>query len=59
MRDAENVTPQDILQGRILYRRPPGSRTADVDPEGFVINALRAPMEAGPPDPSRIRWARD
>ncbi len=59
MRNAENVTPQDILHGRILYRRPPGSRTADKDPEGFAINALRAEAEAGPPDPSRIRWVRN
>jgi hypothetical protein len=59
MRNAEDVTSHDILHGRILYRRPPGIRTADKDPEGFWINALRAEAEAGPPDPSRIRWVRD
>jgi hypothetical protein len=36
--------PSDILHGAILYRRPPGSRTPDVDPDAFVLNALRAPV---------------
>lgn len=59
MRNAEDVTAQDELHGRILYRRPPGSRTADKDPEAFVINSLRAEAEIGPPDPALIRWVRD
>ncbi len=59
MRHAENVTSHDMVHGRILYRRPPGSRTADKDPEGFNINALRAELDSGPPDPSRIRWVRN
>jgi len=59
MRDANNVTAQDVLHGRILYRRPPGSRTADRDPESFAVNALRAGAEAGPPDPALVRWVRD
>ncbi len=59
MRVADNVTSHDILHGRILYRRPPGSRTADKDPEGFVVNALRAEAEFGSPDPARIRVVRD
>ncbi len=59
MRDAVALTAQDELHGRILYRRPPGSRTADKDPEGFAINALRVEVEAGPPDPALIRWVRD
>jgi hypothetical protein len=59
MRNADDVTAHDVLHGRILYRRPPGSRTADKDPESFVINALRADAETGPPDPSRIRWVRN
>ena len=58
MRDAENVTPHDIRHGRILYRRPPGSRTADKDPANFVANALRTGAVEGLPDPSRIRWSR-
>ena len=48
-----------MLHGRILYRRPPGSRTADKDPEDYVVNALRGETEAGPPDPARIRLVRD
>lgn len=57
--DAKEATSQDQLHGRILYHRPPGSRTADKDPESFVINALRAGEEAGPPDPGLIRWVRN
>jgi hypothetical protein len=59
MRNAEDVTPHDVLHGRILYRRPPGSRTADRDPESYVINALRDAVDMGPPDPTRIRWVRN
>jgi hypothetical protein len=58
MREARAVTAQDQLHGRILYRRPPGSRTADRDPEDFSVNALRVTSEAGPPDPSLIRRVR-
>jgi hypothetical protein len=59
MRAAENVTSHDMLHGSILYRRPPGSRTADKDPETFVVNALRDGAEAGPPDPSGMRLVRN
>jgi hypothetical protein len=59
MRDAVALTKQDELHGRILYRRPPGSRTADKDPESFVVNALRSDAESGPPDPALIRLVRD
>jgi hypothetical protein len=31
----------DILHGRVLYLRPPDSRTPDVDPARFVLNGLR------------------
>jgi hypothetical protein len=58
MREARAVTAQDVLHGGILYRRPPGSRTADSDPDDFVINALRIPG-GGAPDPSRIRVIRN
>ena len=59
MRTAENVSAHDMLHGRILYRRPPGSRTADQDPETFVVNALRGDVELGPPDPALIKIVRD
>lgn len=44
MRDdhGDGATPIDILHGRILYDRPPNSRTPDDDPGEFVLNALRA-----------------
>jgi hypothetical protein len=42
--DLDGPHPNDILHGAILYRRPPGSRTPDVDPDDFVLNALRAPI---------------
>ena len=32
----------DILHGRLMYSRPPDSRTPDKDPKGFFVNALRA-----------------
>ncbi len=35
--------PSDVLHGSILYRRPPGSRSPDEDPEDFVLNGLRLP----------------
>jgi hypothetical protein len=59
MRSADDVTSHDVLHGRILYQRPPGSRTADVDPESFLVNALQTEPEASRPDPSRIRLVRD
>jgi len=57
MREARAVTAQDVLHARVLYRRPPGSRSADSDPDDFVVNALLA-QEGGAPDPSRIRVVR-
>lgn len=54
MRDARAITAHDELHGRILYHRPPGSRTADRDPASFLVNGLREPP-SGAPDPSRIR----
>ncbi len=40
--------PIDMLHGAILYRRPPGSRTPDDDPDAFLLNGLRLPYaEAG------------
>ena len=32
----------DVLHGRLVYNRPPDSRTPDNDPRGFFVNALRA-----------------
>ena len=37
MRNA-GPTLLDILHGRVLYRRPPGSRTPDKDPDDFSLN---------------------
>jgi hypothetical protein len=37
----DGPTRNDILHGRILYQRPPGSRTPDKDPDGYFLNALR------------------
>jgi hypothetical protein len=59
MRYSETPSPHDMLHGRILYRRPPGSRTADKDPETFVVNALRGESETGPPDPTGLRLVRE
>ena len=58
MRTAERVTRQDELHGSILYRRPPGSRTADRDPDDFIVNALRS-LESGPPPLTSLRIVRD
>jgi hypothetical protein len=38
MRIASRPTDADRLHGRILYRRPPQSRSPDSDPDTFVIN---------------------
>ena len=35
----EEPTRHDLLHGRVLYQRPPGSRTPDTDPQSYVINA--------------------
>jgi hypothetical protein len=32
------VTAQDILHGRIMYMRPPGSRTPDIDPSWYDVS---------------------
>ncbi len=32
----------DVLHGRVLYSRPPDSRTPDIDPLGFLLSSLRA-----------------
>jgi hypothetical protein len=40
-------TPTDILHGRVLYDRPPGSRTPDKDPASHSINGLSAPQPMG------------
>jgi hypothetical protein len=37
----DEPTRFDILHARILYGRPPGSRTPDVDPPGFLLSSLR------------------
>jgi hypothetical protein len=49
MRDGyfTHPTPNDILHGRILYDRPPGSRTPDKDPASHSINALSVPPPMG------------
>ncbi len=49
----DRPTRADMLHGRILYRRPPGSRSPDVDPEDFTVNAARA-RDASAPDRSLI-----
>lgn len=41
MRTGSNPHKNDILHGRMLYNRPPDSRTPDKDPKGFSVNALR------------------
>ncbi len=35
--NCDGVTAADQLHGRVLYLRPPGSRSPDKDPEGFVV----------------------
>lgn len=45
----------DILHGGVLYRRPPGSRSPDKDPNTFFINALRAADYEGGPLVQRLR----
>jgi hypothetical protein len=37
--DFTDPTLNDILHGKILYSRPPGSRTPDKDPADYVVNA--------------------
>lgn len=37
----EHPTRIDLLHGRVLYSRPPNSRTPDVDPADFSLNGLR------------------
>jgi hypothetical protein len=54
----DRPTRADTLHGAVLYKRPPGSRTPDKDPEWYAVNAQRA-GEVGPPDPSRIRKMHD
>lgn len=45
----DEPTRIDILHARILYGRPPNSRTPDIDPASFVVNGLRhAETETGP-----------
>ena len=36
--DNDGVTARDALQGRIMYLRPWGSRTPDIDPNWFRLN---------------------
>jgi hypothetical protein len=45
MRHGHGEGPEldDQLHGAILYRRAPGSRSPDSDPQEFVINAVRDP----------------
>jgi hypothetical protein len=38
----DEPTRYDLLHGRILYSRPAGSRTPDVDPSRFLVNGQRA-----------------
>ncbi len=45
MQTYRQLTRHDILHGRILYTRPPGSRSPDKDPEDFDVNALRVQGE--------------
>ncbi len=54
----DRPTRADMLHGALLYKRPPGSRTPDKDPEWFAVNAQRT-EEFGLPDPARIRKMRD
>ena len=42
----------DMLHGRILYLRPPNSRSPDKDPDSFTVNVLAA--TAGGAGPTRI-----
>ena len=44
----DGPTADDRLHGRILYLRPPGSRTPDKDPEWFTANATMAMAMRGP-----------
>jgi hypothetical protein len=37
--------PVDLLHGAIMYRRPPDSRTPDLDPDAYVLNGLRIPAD--------------
>ena len=49
----DRPTSWDILHGRILYRRPPGSRSPDIDPVDFTVNAARVDGDSLP-DPGLI-----
>jgi hypothetical protein len=44
----DRPTRADELHGRILYQRPPGSRTPDTDPTDFVLNAARIQADFAP-----------
>jgi len=43
----DGPTADDRLHGRILYLRPPGSRTPDEDPDWFMVNANMATAMRG------------
>lgn len=45
----DEPTRFDVLHARILYGRPANSRTPDIDPLSFLLNALHhGPTETGP-----------
>jgi hypothetical protein len=52
----DEPTRFDILHARVLYSRPPGSRTPDVDPSSFLLSSLRG--SHGAPGEETTREAR-